>query len=51
MNVGDMLSELAATKKEKKYLQLLSSQGLPCHGDSGETDSILHQLLLIRREN
>ena len=55
-----MLSKQAATQKEqnRQYLlkvlssiRFLARQGLPLHGDGDETDSNLHQLLVLRGED
>ena len=60
VNVGDMLSKQAATKKQqnRQYLfkvltsiRFLTRQGLPLRGDGDESDSHLHQLLLLRGED
>ena len=60
VDVGDMLSKQAATKKQKNrqyLLKVLSSirflarQGLPLRGDGDDTDSNLHQLLVVRGED
>ena len=60
VDVGDMISKQAATEKQqyRQYLlKVLSSiwflarQGLPLHGDGDETDSNLHQLLVLREED
>ena len=57
--VADMLSKQAATEKQqnRQYLlkvlssiRFLACQGLPLHGDGDETDSNLHQLLVLRGE-
>lgn len=60
VNVGDMLSKQAATEKQqnRQYLlkvltsiRFLARQGLPFRGDGDETDSNLHQLLLLRGDD
>ena len=60
VDVGDMLSKQAATQKEqnRQYLlkvlssiRFLARQGLPLRGDGDETDSNLHQLLVLRGED
>ena len=60
VDVGDMLSKQAATEKQqnRQYLlkvlssiRFLTRQGLPLHGDGDETDSNLHQLLVLRGED
>ena len=58
--MGDMLSKQAATEKQqnRQYLlkvltsiRFLACQRLPFRGDGDETDSNLHQLLLLRGED
>ena len=60
VDVGDMLSKQAATEKQqnRKYLlkvlssvRFLARQGLPLRGDGSETNSNLHQLLVLRGED
>ena len=60
VEVGDMLSKQAATEKQqnRQYLlkvlssiRFLACQGLPLHGDGDDTDSNLHQLLVLRKED
>ena len=60
VDVADMLSKQAATEKQqnRQYLlkvlssiRFLARQGLPLHGDGDETDSNLHQLLVLRGED
>ncbi len=60
VDVGDMLSKQAATEKQqnRQYLlkvlssiRFLARQGLPLRGDGDETDSNLHQLLVLRGED
>lgn len=60
VDVADMLSKQAATEKQqnRQYLlkvlssiRFLARQGLPLRGDGDETDSNLHQLLVLRGED
>lgn len=57
VDVGDMLSRQAATEKQqnRQYLlkvlssiRFLARQGLPLRGDGDDTDSNLHQLLVLQ---
>ena len=60
VDVSDMLSKQAAAEKQKNrqyLLKVLSSirflarQGLPLRGEGNDTDSNLHQLLVLRGED
>ena len=60
VDVADMLSKQAATEKQQNRQHLLKAlssirflarQGLALRGDSDETDSNLHQLLVLRGED
>ena len=60
VDVGDILLKQAATEKQqnREYLlkvlsslRFLAHQGLPLCGDGSETNSNLHQLLVLRGED